>query len=428
MIRAFSVVAAMSVSFTLAAQSVAITGGTVVTGDGQRIANATVVISGGRIQAVGAGLAAPAGAQVIDARGKFIYPGLINSRTTLGLTEISSVSGGEDDSEQGDWGPAFASIVAVNPHSELIPVTRVNGVTTVLSGPTGGRIAGMAALMDLDGWTPTEMARTALAALVVTWPQLEAGGGGGGFGGGGFGGGGGGALTPEQIRQRGERQVWELGEYIRSARSYHERAARGQMPPRDRHLEAMGPVVRGEVPMLVTANTADQIRSALAFADSLQVRLIIGGGRQAWRVAAELAQANVPVILGSILSSPGQDPFDAIYAQPAVLARAGVRIAFASWDASNARNLPYHAQMAVAHGLSPDTALMAMTSWPAAMWGVSDDIGTIAVGKVANLFIATGDPIDVRTQVEAVFIRGRAISMESRHTILYERFRARPRN
>jgi imidazolonepropionase-like amidohydrolase len=418
-----AIVAIAPVAPAVSAQAIAITGGTVVTMAGPPIVNGTVVIEGGKIVAVGAAVAVPAGARTIDARGKFVFPGLIDARTQLGLTEIGSVAGGNDMSELGDFNPAMATVVAVNPHSELIPVTRVEGVTTVLSAPGGGRVAGTATVIDLDGWTPREMARVPLAALIVEYPVLER------TGGGGFGGGrGGAALSDEEFTRRAERQVRELNEYFERARSYADRKARGTVPALDRQLEAMVAPVRGEMPVLVSADGPKEILGAIALADRFGLKLIIGGGRQAWRVADTLAARKIPVILGSILSNPGRDdPFDALYAQPRVLARAGVKFAFSTDGASDVRDLPYHAQMAVAHGLAADTALMALSRWPAEILGIGSEVGTIEPGKVANLFVASGSPLDVRTTVEQVFIRGRPMDGSTRHTRLYQEFRGRPR-
>jgi imidazolonepropionase-like amidohydrolase len=409
---------------SLPAQSVAITGGTVVTMAGPPIANGTVIIERGRIAAVGAGLTVPAGARVIDATGKFVYPGLIDAHTQLGLTEIGSVAGGNDQSELGEFNPAMAAVVAVNPHSDLIPVTRAEGITTVLTAPQGGRVSGTGAVIDLDGWTPRDMARVPLAALMVQYPTLERTPGGGGFGG--FRGGE--RLSDEEFTRRAERQVRELTEYFERAKSYADRAGHGAAPGPDRQLEAMAAALRGEMPVVIAADGEKEILGAIALADRFGLKLILGGGREAWRVADTLAARRIPLVLGPVLSSPGRDePFDAIYAQPKVLARAGVRFAFSTDGASDVRDLPYQAQMAVAHGLSPDTALLALTRWPAEILGLGADLGTIEAGKVANLFVATRTPIDVRTRVEQVFIRGELMTPETRHTRLYREFRNRPR-
>jgi imidazolonepropionase-like amidohydrolase len=185
--------------------------------------------------------------------------------------------------------------------------------------------------------------------------------------------------------------------------------------------------IRGEMPVLVAADGAKEIRGAIALAERFGLRLVITGGREAWRVADTLAARRIPVILGPILSNPSRDdPFDAIYAQPRVLARAGVRFAFSTDGASDVRDLPYHAQMAVAHGLDPDTALLALTRWPAEILGIGGEVGTIEAGKAANLFVASGNPLDVRTTVDQVFIRGVPVDPATRHERLYQEFRDRP--
>lgn len=415
-----AVIAAVAVT-TATAQTTAITGGTVVPVSGPPIPNGIIVLDGERITAVGTAVEIPAGARVLDASDKFVYPGMIDSRTRLGLYEIGSVQGSRDYGELGDFNPAMATHVALNPHSELIPVARVNGVTSVLAVPTGGRISGVATLIDLDGWTPDELSRVPLAALFVNYPQLERTSGGFSF----FRGP---RISDEEFRRRARRQVTELEEYFARAASYAERHARGALPERDRQLEAMVPALRGDMPVVVAADTKDQILGAITLADRFDLGLVILGGDRAWEVADTLAARDIPVVLGSVLSMPGRDrPFDAVYAQPAVLAEAGVRFAFSSGDAANVRNLPYHAALAVAHGLDPETALRALTLTPAEIWGVGAELGSLEPGKVANLFIADGDPLDVRTTVDHVFIRGRLVDMETRHTRLYERFRARPK-
>jgi len=403
----------------LAAQDVyAITNATVVPVTGPQIPKGTVVIQNGKIAAVGANVAVPAGATVIDGTGLFVYPGLINSGTQLGLTEIGSVPGGEDTQELGDFNPADNTLTAVNPHSELIPVTRVSGVTTVITAAGGGLISGSAALIDLSGWTPDEMGIRPRAGMVMTYPRLA----GGGFG---FGGGGGGNQTPEQQREARDRQTRALRNYLSDARAYAEQK---EHPKTNRALEALGPVMRGEMPAIFDVVTVEQIRGVLALADSLKITVILRGAAGAWRLADSLAARKIPVIVGPTTQSPpGEDPYDAIYANPGVLARAGVKIAFQTDDAANVRNLPYNAALAIAYGLDADAALKAITIWPAEIWGVADRYGSIEVGKVANLVVTTGDPLDVRSVSKHVFIRGRPVPMADRHTRLYEQFNARPR-
>jgi imidazolonepropionase-like amidohydrolase len=392
-----------------------IRGGTVVARPGQVMQGASVLIRDGRIAAVGADVAAPAGATVVDATGRWVYPGMIDSSTPLGLYEIGSIVGTIDNRELGDFNPHLRAVASVNPHSELIPVTRVNGVTTAITQPTGGLVSGQAALIRLDGWTWEEMAIRPAAALVVQYPRAPR-----GF----FG-----PATPEQERaaqERVEQQIRELRDFFRQSRD-HARMRAGGAPAGALPLESMRAVFAGELPVLVLADSREQIEGALALADTFGVRVIIGGGEEAYRVRDELARRNVPVILGSMRSNPAFDaPYDALWAQPAVLQRAGVRFAFSTGEAANSRHLPYHAAKAVAFGLSPDEAWRALTLAPAEIWGVADRIGSIEVGKSADLFIATGDPLDVRTRVEQVWIAGKRIPLDDRHTRFYEQFRARP--
>lgn len=393
-----------------------IQGGTVVARPGQVLPATDVLIEDGRIAAVGPNLGAPAGAALIDARGKYVYAGMIDSATPLGLYEIGSIGATIDRTEIGDFNPQLRTLAAVNPHSELIPVTRVNGVTAAITQPAGGIISGQAALIRLDGWTWEEMAVRAPAALVIHYPRAPR----SPFA----------TPTPEQeraARERVERQVRELRDYLRMARDYarmpHEGANARSLP-----LEAMRPVITGEVPVLVFADRKDEIEGALALADEFGLRLILGGGEEAWKLRDELARRDVPVILGSLRSTPAPDaPYDALWAQPAALKRAGVRFAFSTGEAANSRHLPYHAALAVAYGLAPQDAWHALTLGAAEIWGVADRLGSIEPGKSADLFVATGDPLDVRTRVEHVFVAGRLVPMDDRHTRAYQQFLARPR-
>jgi imidazolonepropionase-like amidohydrolase len=404
-----------------AADSYVIRNATIVPVVGARIENGTIVIRDGRIVAVGAGVQAPAGARVVDAQGLYVYPGLIDSGTQLGLTEISSIPGPEDTREVGDMHPQNVSLTAVNPHSELIPVTRVNGVTTVITSGTGGLVSGQASLMDLTGWTPAEMGVKQGAAMVFSYPAT-----GGGVGRFGF------AFGPqrseaEMTRER-DRRVSQIYDALHAAKAYGDSRDRGATGNVNHAHAALVPVVRGEMPALFDVETADQMRGVLAMADTFGLKVIFRGAHEAWMLADTLAARNIPVIVGPTTTQPGlEDPYDMIYANAGVLARAGVLVAFQTNDASNARNLPYNVALATAHGLDPEEALRTMTINPARIWGVDDLYGSIEVGKVANLVITDGDPLDVRTNVRHLFIRGSAMPMTDRHTRLYEQFRARPR-
>jgi imidazolonepropionase-like amidohydrolase len=384
------------------------------------------LIRGDRIEAVGANVSAPADARIIDGAGLFVYPGMINGGTQLGLTEIGSVPGGEDTEELGDFNPHNIALTAVNPHSELIPVTRVNGVTTAITAAEGGLISGQAGLIDLMGWTPAEMAVRRQAAMVVSYPSL---GGGGGGGGGGFRGS---QQSDAERREEVDRRTRSLRSYFADAKAYTEMKGRvasaGGVRKVNQAMEAMTPIMRGEMPVIFDVTTADQIRGVLALADTFGIKVVLRGAREAWRLADTLAMRKIPVIVGPLTSVPGaDDPYDMTYANPGVLARAGVKIAFQTSDAANSRNLPYNAALAVAYGLDADAALRALTINAAEIFGVADRYGSLAPGKVANVVVTTGDPMDVRSVVRHLFIRGQPVTLDDRHTRLYEQFRARPK-
>ncbi len=400
-----------------------IRGGTVVPVVGAKIPNGTVLISGGKIQAVGANVAAPQGATVIDATGLFVYPGMIDSGTELGLTEIGSVPGSTDPREIGDFNPQDVALTAVNAHSELIPVTRVNGVTTVVTSATGALMSGTAALIDLWGWTPDEMAIKPRVAQVMSYPSSGGGGRGGGFGG-----------RPQgDASETASRQVRAMRDFFADARAYAEVKAKlatgGSAPnaPRvNQAMESLVPAIRGEMPIIFDVNTIDQIRGVLTLADSFKLKVILRGPRDAWRVADTLAARGIPVSVGPTTQVPGtDDPYDAIYAQPGVLAKAGVKIAFQTSGASDVRDLPYNAALATAYGLDMDEAMKALTINPAQIFGVADRYGSLEPGKVANVIVTTGNPLDVRSNVKYLFIRGEQVPLTDRHTKLYEQFRAR---
>ena len=403
---------------------VAIRNATIVPVVGPRIPNGTLVMRGGRIEAVGANVTIPAGAQVIDGTGLFAYPGLIDSGTRLGLTEIGSVPGGEDTQELGDFNPHNDVLTAFNPSSEIIPTVRVNGVTTAITAARGGVISGQAALVDLFSWTPQESAVLPRAGMVIYFPRIRSGRRFGGEGG---------AQGAEAQAEAVNQQTRALRNYLTNAKAYSDikaRLAGGASGTQEVSLpmEAMVPVIRGESPVIFDVETAEQIRGAIAIADSFHLRIILRGARFAWQVADTLAARRIPVIVGPTVSAPeDRDPYDAIYAYPGALARAGVKIAFQTDNAADSRNLAYNAGIATAYGLDPEEALRAVTINAAQIWGVADRYGSLEVGKVANVIVTNGDPLDARTQMRYVFIRGLQVPFTDRHDRLYEQFRSRPR-
>ncbi|HYP28686.1 MAG TPA: amidohydrolase family protein [Blastocatellia bacterium] len=410
-------------------ETYAIRNARIVTVTGPVIERGTVVIQNGRIAAVGADVSVPANAKVIDATGLQVYPGMIDSGTVMGLTEISSVPGTVDTAEVGDNNANIRADVAINTESAHIGVTRVNGVTTTLSAPRGGQIAGQSALLNLAGWVPKEMVLKSPVAMHINWPAA----GGGGGGGGGFGGGAQ-RRSAAELRREQEQQVASLKKVLREAEAYgNARDARAKDPslPKqetDLKLEALVPVVRGQMPVIISAQLERDIRGAIAFADEMKLKAIISGGIEAYKVADQLRAKNIPVIVGPVLRMPAteDEPYDAAFANAGLLSKAGVKIAFQTLDAAHSRDLPYHAGMAAAFGLPKEEALKAVTIYPAQILGVSDRVGSIEQGKVANLIVTDGDPLEIRTHVRHLFIDGRQIPLASRHTELYEKYKSRP--
>jgi imidazolonepropionase-like amidohydrolase len=404
----------------------AIRNATIVPVTSAPIANGTIVFEKGVITAIGANAAIPAGATVIDGTGLSVYPGLIDSGSNVGLIETDSVSGTVDTTELGEFNPNAQAAVAINPHSELIPVTRVNGVTHVVSTPEGGIISGQSALIQLAGWTPQAMVVKSPAAMHIRFPQLR-----------------GSPLVdvPQDEEAEKERrksytqQIDRLRDVFRDARAYAKAASARTASnsvrrfDRDLILEALVPVVEGRVPVVMHANYARDIKAALLFADEFKLNVILSGAQDVARVIPELKSRNIPVILGPILALPQRedDPYDLLFSNAKVLFDNGIRFSIQSSDAHNTRNLPYHAASCAAFGLPREEALKAVTIYPAQIFGVADRLGSLEVGKQANVIVTDGDPLELRTNVKRVFIAGEEISMDSRHTLLYRKFSARPK-
>lgn len=425
--RYFAAAALIATPPGLSAQAIAIRGGTVHTLAGPAIENGTVVIQDGKIAAVGAGLAVPAGAQVIDASGLHVYPGLFDAVTRLGLTEIGAVDVTGDMQELGEFNPHLLAATAVHPASEHIPVTRANGITHAVATPQPrpAGLGGQATLIDLDGWTIEEMQVTPSVGFVLAWPRLSA------FGGFGFGGGFGGGAAPRpfrEIRRQYDDHVRRLDGWIEAARRYDAAVKARETIPRDLKLEALARAARGELPILVAVDTEREIKDAVAWAERQKVRIVILGGNQAYRVRTLLADKHVPVILGPSQSVPGADAgYDERYAAPGLLHQAGITFAIATFNSADSRTLPYEAGSAVSFGLSQDEALKAVTLYPAQILGVADRLGTIEPGKLANVIVTDGDPLEIRTQIKHVVIAGRDVSLDNKHLQLYTRYRARPK-
>jgi imidazolonepropionase-like amidohydrolase len=383
----------------------------------------TIVIRGGKIEAVGANVQVPAGAKIIDAAGAHVYPGFINSRTTLGLSEPGP-RGFDDVNEMLDINPQLRTRVAYHAESDAIPVARANGVTTVAVVPGGGTFGGEVAVMNLDGWTWEEATLRANAGIEFNFPAI---GGGGGRGGGGGGGGGRGGQnqdrTYDDLKRERDKKLDDIVRLFDQARAY---GKAGKDKAVDWTLEALVPVVERRLPLMATANREQEIKDAIAFADRAKVNIVINGGAEAALVAPLIKEKNIPVILSSTLTLPSrEDMFHAASYQAAgELAQGGVK-AFSTGDTNNVRLVPYNAAMSVAWGMSGDDALKALTINAAEILGVADRVGSLEAGKDANLFIANGDPLEVRTEITHVIIEGKDVDLGNKHEALYRKYLAR---
>ncbi len=409
------------------AAPVLLKGGDIHTVSGGVLTKTDLLLVDGKFAAVGATFKAPAGTQVIDVTGKRIYPGLISASSPLGLEEIQSVRATVDTREIGTITPNVRAQVAFNPDSEMIPVARANGVLTVLTRPevtsdTGhprSIIAGQSALMRLDGWTWEDMTVRARVGLHVYWPLMPI------------------NRGPRPLpgaRDPQKEQLTALRTAFTTARAYQraKEGAAGQPVETDLRWEAMIPALKGEQPVFVHADDLRQISAALDWAREENLKLILVGGRDAWRVADRLKAADIPVIIDGTHNLPlrRDDGYDDVYANAGRLHAAGVRFCIVNagdtkGGATNARNLPYEAAMAAAFGLPPAEALKAITLYPAQILGVGAELGSIETGKRATLIVTDGDPLEIPTQVLHAFIDGAQIQLHSRHTQLYDKYRQR---
>ena len=384
------------------------------------IESGTVVIENGQIAGVG-DAAIPAGAAIVPCNGGTVYPGMIDAGTRLGLVEVGSVPETQDLDEVGDITPQMRALTAVNPSTIHIPITRVSGVLSALTVPEGGLMPGTAALISLVGYTPDQMA-TGFEGVVLNFPTT---GRRGTFD----------RREQSAIDKAAEEALEELdGIWERAtlyARIDSARSASGTTDAQayQPEMTALMPVVRGEQTLLVEANAAADIVKAIEWLEDKNVRAVLTGVAEGWRVADQIAAAGLSVLTGPVTGLPTRpsDRYDRTYQNAALMAQAGVTVALRTDDRmQNYRNLPFHAGFAVAHGeelgFDRQAALEAITINPARIMGVDDRLGSIEVGKAATLFVADGDALEPATQVTAVFINGYSVPLVSRNTELYDEY------
>ena len=416
-------------TLTLNAETILLKDAIVHTITGPTLSPGNVLIENGKIlQVTTNDLTAD---KTISLEGLHLYPGMIALNTSLGLTEIGGVRSTRDLDEVGQFIPDVRSWMAVNPDSELLPVARANGVTHIEPTPQGGTIAGQSGLIVLDGWTTEQLAWKKPVALHVFWPNMEL------------------NTTPkekskdkakwksleDQAKER-EKKLKELDDYFADATAYvAARKVSSNTTALNPAWEAMMPYVRGELPITIHADEFRQIKTAINWSKDKNYKIIIAGARDAWMepIPSLLKSNNIPVTYDNTYTQPSRDneSYDAHFRAPEILRKAGVKVALSvgasTSDAALIKNLPYTAAQAVPFGLSAEEAVKGITLYPAHIMGVADHLGSIEPGKDATFFASDGEILDIRANVRHLWIAGKEIPLTTRHTRLYEKYRARPK-
>lgn len=397
----------------------AITNATIHTVTDGIIENGIVLIEGKKITFVGTNAKITADFDRIDAKGKHVYPGLIDSGTLLGLKEIGAVAVTNDQAELGSINPHVRAFTAINPNSVNIPVTRVNGITSVIAHPVSGIIAGKATLINLYGYTPDSMAVVQDAALHVDWPSKAKRG----------------WWDDRDEKERMKdfnktmkefKSFWDQAAYYHNMMSkYEQNPNKYTKPDSDIRFKAMRDVFAGDLKVMITVDKAEDILEAISWSESLEgIDVVFSSVQEGYMVAEEIAESGIPCLVGPVLRTPSRDyvNYQRPYQNAGLLHDAGVMVAIRTGETENVRNLNYNAGYAATYGLGKEEALKAVTINPAKIFGVDDQIGSVEAGKVANLFISDGDPFETMTQIEHLFIEGVKVPLENRQTQLYDEF------
>lgn len=393
---------------------IAIVGATVWTMDGAPIEGATVLFRDGKIVAVGKDIEIPGRAKRIDGTGKVVTPGFIDASTGLGLTEIDLGAPNTVETSIEDPNPihaAFRAVDGLNPRSSLIAVTRMEGVTSVVARPSGGIVSGQSAWIRLSGLSLDEMVVAEPIAMHAALGEEGRAGGG-------------------KSRAGAIRRLREALEDARLLRSRPGAADENRMRTLSASrldLLALGAVIDRKIPLVIRANQASDLQAALRIAREEKIRLVLEGGAEGWRVAAEIAAAKVPVLVNPMTNLPGSfETLGARWENAAMLEKAGVTVALVTGDAHNVRKLRQGAGLAVANGMSREAAMAAVTRVPAQIFGMDDRAGMLKKGLSADLVVWSGDPFELSTNAEHVFIQGKEIPLSSRQTDLLKRYRTLP--
>jgi imidazolonepropionase-like amidohydrolase len=396
---------------------IAIKDATIISVFGEDIPGGTIIVKDGLIEDIGSDIPIPTGARIYNAKGLRAYPGLIDSSCYLGLHEIGSLRATIDNRETGDINPQVKAVEALRPDSMHIPIARSNGITTALIVPSGGLVAGQSGLIRLTGWTPDEMIITSSYAMHIELPGMRRAR----------------RRSPSQAQQPASKKIVELRELFHKTRIYQKQkkaAHKDQtrpLPEFDEKLEFMLPVIDGHLSLIISVHSEQDILDAIAFVKDENVRAIFYGVSEGWKVADKIKDAGIPVIFGSLYAMPPkwEDGYDSLYRNPAILQKAGVLFAFSSQSATLAKDLPYHAAKAAAFGLDKREALKGVTIYPAQIFGIDDKVGSLEKGKVANIVLADGDILEMRTNIKHLFIDGKEMDLSSVYTDLLEKYKKR---
>ena len=407
---------AIMVDVAAPAPVVAITGGKLLTISHGVIENGTIILSGGKIIAVGsAATAIPKGAKVFDATGMTVYPGLIDSETQLGLVEVESDQVNSDTVETSEEiYPQMHVYDAFHAETERIPIGRFNGITNAIVAPrSSDTMPGQDSFIQLAGRDRDQMILNRDIALALNFGEGPKRGGRGGEG----------AAGAPKFPTTRMGEITQMRQALIDAQEYTHNRATIKTTKFDLKLEALQPYLRGDKPVVVGVYDGHDVEAIMALAADFKLKVILDHVTHAQGIYDKIASYHVPVIVGPIYDLPeAGERYDAVYSVPAELAKRGVKIAIASYSLEFNRNLPYAAGYAVAYGLPYEEALKSITLNPAEIWGVADKLGSLDVGKTANVVIANGDPLDVRTSVKQVFIQGLAIPMVTRQTRLRDEY------
>ncbi len=391
-------------------------GGTLFTiSDGIKAGHDLLMIDG-RIAQIGENISPPENAEIIDITGQHVYPGLIAAGTRIGLNEIGAVRATNDEAEVGRINPDVQSHMAYNPDSEIIPTVRSNGIAYAQIVPAGSMVRGRSCLLNLDAWTKEDAAEKLVVGLHISWPTVsvstawyE-------------------KRTPEEQKKQMAENRRQLKSIFDDARAYSIAKAANPNIDIDSRWEAMLPILSGDLPVFIHAGDCRQIEQAAQFCLEQGLRMVLSGGREAWKVTDLLTQHDIPVIYSQSHDVPmrSDDDYDQAYKIPALLDEAGVKFCFGGKGSWPVRNMPFDAGQAVAFGLDNNVALRSMTLTTAEIMGVEKEIGSLEVGKKASVIVSDGDIMDHLTHnVTHMFIEGRSVDLDNKHKELFRKYRSR---